>query len=160
MYERTPTAALSSVWFLSIEFVGNKKANMIINRRQFLLLTAGLATGCQVVTQVGTAARAARQVNAGPIENYFNEGVYTNYRNLGFFVIRQGDKLFALSSVCTHRKCKLSAETDRSFYCKCHGSTFDPAGHVTHGPAKLDLPTLPAYTNRQGELVVTAFPAV
>ncbi len=28
---------------------------------------------------------------------------------------------------------------DRSFYCKCHGSTFDAEGRVTHGPAKRDL---------------------
>lgn len=131
---------------------------MKLNRRQFLLLTAGLAAG-------GLAARGApatimagatptRTVNAGPASNYAADGVYSKYRDQGFFVIRRGDKLFALSAICTHRKCKLDAEPDRSFYCKCHGSTFDPAGHVTEGPAKRDLPVLTSYTDEQGNLHV------
>jgi Rieske Fe-S protein len=128
---------------------------MIINRRQFLLLTAGLAAGCQAVNDGGNSvAREERTVNAGPASSYVKDGVYSDYRDLGFFVIRRGDKLFALSAICTHRKCKLSAEADRSFSCKCHGSTFDSAGHVTKGPARRDLPTLPAYTNEQGQLQV------
>ena len=147
--------AWSSVWCLSIETRGNILSNMIINRRQFLLLTAGLAAGCQAVNEGGNpVAREERTVNAGPAVNYVKDGVYSNYRDLGFFVIRQGDKLFALSAVCTHRKCRLFAEADRSFYCKCHGSTFDPTGHVTKGPARRDLPVLPACTNEQGQLLV------
>jgi Rieske Fe-S protein len=129
---------------------------MIINRRQFLLLTAGLATGCQAVNDSGnSSARIAQLVNAGPIANYPTDGVYGNFRDFGFFIVRQGGKLLALSAICTHRKCKLTAEPDRSFYCKCHGSTFDPAGHVTQGPARLDLPILPTATNDQGQLIVT-----
>ncbi len=59
-----------------------------------------------------------------------------NYRDFGFFVIRRGDQLLALSAICTHRKCKLYAEPDSSFYCKCHGSTFDPCRPVCcKGPA-------------------------
>ena len=129
---------------------------MKLNRREFLLLTAGLAAGCQSVNYVGTsAARAPRIINAGPASNYATDGVYSNFRDLGFFVIRQGDHLSALSAICTHRKCKLDAQRDHSFSCPCHGSTFDNAGHVTEGPAKRDLPTLPSYTNEQGQLMVT-----
>ena len=129
---------------------------MIINRRQFLLLTAGLAAGCKSANDGGgPAAGAERTVNAGPAGNYAADGVYTNYRDEGFFVIRRGDKLFALSAICTHRKCKLTAEPDRSFYCKCHGSTFDAAGHVTEGPARRDLPVYSITTGEQGQLLVT-----
>jgi Rieske Fe-S protein len=150
------TAALSPAWYLSIETVVNTIcAGMMISRRQFLLLTAGLAAGCQAVNDGGTpAARVQRIINAGAASNYATDGVYSNFRDLGVFVIRRGDQLFALSAICTHRKCKLAAEPDRSFYCKCHGSTFDPAGHVTVGPAKRDLPTLPSYTNEQGQFIV------
>ncbi|HEY5346466.1 MAG TPA: Rieske (2Fe-2S) protein [Verrucomicrobiae bacterium] len=125
---------------------------MKLNRRQFLLLTAGLAAGCQTAKDVGGSART---VNAGSIGNYANDGVYNNFRDEGFFLIRRAGKLFALSAICTHRKCKLIAEPDRSFYCKCHGSTFDPNGHVTEGPARLDLPVLPSFTNEHGQLIVT-----
>jgi len=50
--------------------------------------------------------------------------------------------LFALSSICTHRNCLLTAEPDHSFFCNCHGSTFDENGKVTEGPAKRNLPVL------------------
>jgi Rieske Fe-S protein len=126
---------------------------MVINRRQFLILTAGFAAGCK--TGGDFAANGERIVNAGPVGNYAADGVYNYFRDQGFFVIRNGDRLFALSAICTHRKCKLTAGPDRSFYCKCHGSTFDPAGHVTEGPATRDLPVLPAFANQQGQLIVT-----
>ena len=130
---------------------------MILNRRQFLLLTAGLAAGCKAVNDGGgsTATNVERIINAGPAGNYAIDGVYNNFRDEGFFVIRQNGKLFALSAICTHRNCKLTAEPDRSFYCKCHGSIFDPAGHVTEGPARRDLPVFPITTNGNGQLLVT-----
>jgi Rieske Fe-S protein len=81
--------------------------------------------------------------------------VYGHFRDQGFFVIRKGEQLFALSSICTHRTCKLDAESDRSFFCACHGSTFDPSGKVTEGPARRDLPTLTSVTNENGQLLVT-----
>jgi Rieske Fe-S protein len=127
---------------------------MNLTRREFLLLTAGMAAGCKAVDGNSIASQE-RTVNAGPAGNYSADGVYSHFRDQGFFIIRRGEKLSALSAICTHRKCKLSAEPDRSFYCKCHGSTFDPAGHVTEGPARLDLPSLPAFTNEQGQLIVT-----
>ncbi|MGD0616009.1 MAG: Rieske (2Fe-2S) protein, partial [Verrucomicrobiota bacterium] len=81
--------------------------------------------------------------------------VYDRYLDRGFFIVRSGDKVFALSSSCTHRKCRLSAEPDHSFYCKCHGSTFDPSGKVTKGPARRNLPLLHSMTDGQGRLLVT-----
>lgn len=128
---------------------------MKINRREFLLLTAGLVAGCKVVDDgVTPAASAERIINAGAVSNYATDGVYKNFRDQGFFVIRQGETLFALSAICTHRKCKLTAEPNRSFSCPCHGSTFDMNGKVTRAPAKRDLPMLPTYANEQGQLVV------
>ena len=102
-----------------------------------------------------TIARGERVVNAGPVRNYVSDGVYDHFRDQGFFVIRKGEQLFALSSYCTHRKCKLDVELNRSFYCPCHGSTFDPGGKVTERPARRDLPTLPSATNENGQLLVT-----
>ena len=142
------TGASSQAWCSSIE-------TMIINRRQFLLLTAGLAAGCKTVNESASAAvKAEHTVNAGSASNYAADGVYNNFRDQGFFIIRQDGKLFALSAVCTHRKCKLTAEPDRSFYCKCHGSTFAPDGHVTQGPARRDLPVFSVVTDETGQLLV------
>jgi Rieske Fe-S protein len=137
------TTALSRASFSSIEL------RVKLNRRQFLLLTTGLVAGCKTAGDVG----GERTVNAGSASHFTKDGVY-NFRDEGFFLIRQGGKLFALSAICTHRQCKLNAEADRTFYCKCHGSTFDANGHVTEGPARRDLPVLPVSANAQGELLV------
>ncbi|HUJ71975.1 MAG TPA: Rieske (2Fe-2S) protein [Verrucomicrobiae bacterium] len=128
-----------------------------MNRRQFLILTAAaVVSGCQSMGGgSSTAAHGRRVINAGPIRNYAADGLYDRFRDQGFFVVRKGDELFALSSYCTHRRCKLSGECDRSFYCPCHGSTFNPNGKVTGGPATRDLPALPSFTNEDAQLLVT-----
>lgn len=128
-----------------------------MNRRQFLVLTATVVVGagCNTVENGGgSTGGKERVISAGPAGDYAADGVYNRFRDEGFFVVRKGEKLFALSAVCTHRKCKLIAEPDRSFYCKCHGSTFDPAGHVTEGPARRDLPVLPTFVDEHGQLLV------
>jgi len=128
-----------------------------INRREFLILTTAMAAGgCQVPPDTGRPpnARKERVVNAGPVSAYASDGVYDRFRDQGFFVIRRGEKLFALSAICTHRKCKLDAQPDQSFYCPCHGSTFTPEGKVTEGPARRDLPVLSTLTGEDGQLLV------
>ena len=118
-----------------------------------MLLTAGLFAGCQTVDVAGHAG-VGKTINAGPVGDFAADGVYRQFRTEGFFVIRRAGKLFALSAICTHRKCKLDVAADGSFECPCHGSTFDAAGHVTTGPARLDLPMLPVFPNEQGQLLV------
>jgi Rieske Fe-S protein len=130
-----------------------------MNRRQFLLLAATAAataaTGCGTAENSGISTpRPDREINAGPAAGYAADGVHDRFRNLGFFVVRRGDSLIVLSSFCTHRKCRLEAESDRSFYCPCHGSTFNPAGHVLTGPAQRDLPVLPSSVDENGHLLV------
>ncbi|MBV8416968.1 MAG: Rieske (2Fe-2S) protein [Verrucomicrobia bacterium] len=126
-----------------------------LNRRQFLMLAAAAVASPQAVHGRGpTDAHAQRVIDVGPITNYNADGLYDAYRDLGFFVVRKGEKLIALSSFCTHRRCKLATARDRSFYCNCHGSTFDPNGKVTAGPANRDLPKLPTVTDDRGHLLV------
>lgn len=130
---------------------------MKINRREFLVLASALAAGCQAPRDGGGSATSGKQrvVNAGAVADYAADGVYARFRNQGFFIVRRGEQLLVLSSNCTHRRCKLTAETDKSFYCPCHGSTFDPVGKVTEGPARRDLPTFPSSISETGELLVT-----
>jgi Rieske Fe-S protein len=112
-----------------------------IDRRRFILLAAAAASAVAASPRsVYTKSTGEQLVDAGPLGEYAADGVYQGFRDVGFFLIRKGDKLVALSSNCTHRKCRLNAEKDHSFYCKCHGSTFDPNGKVTEGPATRNLP--------------------
>ena len=119
-------------------------------------MSAAFAAGC-ASTPGGTDLSSNGQehtVNVGPSSQYLKDAVYTRYRDVGFFIVRQGGRLFALSAICTHRKCKLDAEADKTFYCPCHDSTFNPDGHVTGGPARRDLPVYEISTNEKGELLV------
>ena len=130
---------------------------MKINRREFLILAAAFAAGCNSMENAGAPAfTRERLVNAGPVGDYATDGVYAAFRSQGFFIIRQDGRLFALSSICTHRRCLVDVEPDHSFLCPCHGSTFNPAGQVTHGPANRNLPMLATFINEQGELLVKA----
>ena len=122
-----------------------------MDRREFLLLAAAAVAAPKAAA--GSLA-AERLIDAGPLSDYASDGVYDRFRDEGFFVIRNGAKLIALSAYCTHRKCKLRAESDHSFYCTCHGSTFDPNGKVTEGPAKRDLTALPTIASPRGHLLV------
>jgi cytochrome b6-f complex iron-sulfur subunit len=129
---------------------------MYLDRRTFLILGATFTAGC-VATPGGTAMSsggANRVVNAGPADQYLTDGVYTRFRNHGFFIVRRGANLFALSAICTHRKCTLDAEPDKTFYCPCHDSTFDPDGKVTQGPARRNLPVYAVSTDENGNLLV------
>ena len=128
---------------------------MRINRRTFLVWSAAFAAGCAAPGGANfSLAGKEHLVNAGPANQYLADGVYMRYRDLGFFIVRRGTNLYALSAICTHRRCKLDTEKDRTFYCPCHGSTFDAAGKVTEGPANRDLPTFEISTNEKGELLV------
>lgn len=128
-----------------------EETSLGMNRRHFLILAAACAT----VTNPNSAhsGNVEQVIDAGPLSNYASDGLYDGYRDLGFFVIRKAGKLTALSSYCTHEKCKLKAERDHSFYCRCHGSTFDPGGKVTQGPATRNLPAL-ATISEKGHLLV------
>lgn len=135
-----------------------------VNRREFVILTCSAAatvcTGCSSQPPENSpVVLHPASIDAGPVENFAADGVYDHFGRQGFFIIRRGKELFALSSICTHRKCKLRAEPDHSFYCKCHGSTFDPLGHVTEGPAKRDLTMLPTTVDESGHLIVRAIAA-
>jgi Rieske Fe-S protein len=126
-----------------------------MNRRRFLALattaTVCTAVGCPLIADPGSAGGV---LDVGPVSSYGHDGVYDAYRSLGCFIVRRGGELFALSSICTHRHVQLKAEPDQSFYCRRHGSTFDPNGHVTKGPAKQDLPRLATSVNAAGHLLV------
>jgi len=128
---------------------------MPLNRRQFLISSAALVAGCAAPRETSHASGAGeRLISIGPAAQYLNDGVYTNHRNQGFFLVRHGAVLFAVSSICTHRRCKLEAEPNKTFYCPCHGSTFDGSGKVLTGPARRDLPIFELSHDEQGNFLV------
>jgi Rieske Fe-S protein len=54
-------------------------------------------------------------------------------------------RVFECSAVCPHLKCIVAWNAaEGTWDCPCHGSRFDPRGHVLHGPANADLEPLRA----------------
>jgi Rieske Fe-S protein len=129
---------------------------MNLNRREFIILTAVVAAGCanQPVHFETTS------IDAGPASDYAADGVYDKFRTDGFFVIRRGGQLIALSSICTHMGCKVKEQPDKSYVCPCHGSEYDATGKVTGGPAIHNLAELPTSIDANGHLIIGALAKV
>ena len=142
---------------------------MSLARREFLIAASAIVAGCD--RESGTplppntppttapaptvGGRAGGQVvDAGAVSGFVEDRVYDEFREQGVFVIRRDKKVFALSSICTHKGCKVRAQEDGSFLCRCHRSTFDRDGRVVKGPATRDLPRLPVATDEREHLLV------
>lgn len=116
-----------------------------MNRRKFLIVAAAAVAGvCRSKIAHAKAFQSSADdvVDAGPLTQFAADGVFEQFREQGFFIIRRHKKLFVLSSVCTHKGCKVRAQPDQSYLCKCHKSRFSPDGVVLNGPAARNLPRL------------------
>jgi len=117
-----------------------------MNRRDFIILSASVATGCATCNMFAAdqpATNSVEPIDAGPLEMFKETRVYDSHRDRGFFLIHRNKQLYAISSICTHKRCKVRLQDDQSFLCKCHNSHFSAEGKVTQGPAILDLPRHP-----------------
>ena len=87
------------------------------------------------------------------------EGITDRWAAEGFFVVRRGDRVFAVSSTCTHKKVRLvvgnkGGNAGAGFKCPRHGSGFDAEGHATKAPARKPLPRYAVRLDDDGHLVV------
>ncbi|MGA2496642.1 MAG: Rieske (2Fe-2S) protein [Tepidisphaeraceae bacterium] len=128
---------------------------MNLTRRQTLavLATATLG-GCAGAGVPSSGNSALGPVDVGAIEAYPADGVYAGFRDRHeLFIVRAGNRIFAQSAICTHRRCALAA-AEAGFVCGCHGSTFTLQGKVTRGPAVQDLPRFAIEKDARGHLLV------
>jgi menaquinol-cytochrome c reductase iron-sulfur subunit len=58
------------------------------------------------------------------------------------WLVRHGDAVLALSTVCPHLGCAVDALPGGSFGCPCHTSAFAPDGKKTGGPSPRDMDIL------------------
>ena len=132
---------------------------MEITRRELIVVAGATIAACGCsnsgpAPSETVATRTSGPVDAGAASNFAAPGIYSQFSDqYGFFIIREGEQLYALSSICTHRECKLRV-VDNGFKCRCHGSTFTVDGHVTHGPARQDLPRWLLKRDDRNHLVV------
>ena len=68
-------------------------------------------------------------------------------------IVREGNKVAAISTTCTHLGC-IVAPSMTGFACPCHGSQFDVDGNVTGGPAPKPLAWFQVTLTPSGDLEV------
>ncbi len=71
------------------------------------------------------------------------------------WIVREGDRLYALLAVCTHLGCLTGYfPAEELFKCPCHGSNFSLQGDPLAGPAPVPLYHLALSVGKDGQIVV------
>lgn len=111
-------------------------------RKGFFFTTVGgvlLAFGGILVDVLLGAIRfsPSRWTEVAPLRALAGAGIVP-FPGKRIAIIRQDDRLAALSLECTHLGCLVNT-TGQGFFCPCHGSEFGPLGEVYSGPATRPL---------------------
>jgi nitrite reductase/ring-hydroxylating ferredoxin subunit len=141
-----------------------------MNRRNFLVTAATTAAVLSLpVLQEGNLAFAEKAgaatqpaggagVDVGPLKSFDKDGVTDTWAaktKAGLLIIRKDGKLYASSSICTHKGCVVQKRAE-DLYCKCHKSVFTFQGNATAGPAQRSgsLPRYAISVNADGHVMV------
>lgn len=123
---------------------------METNRRVFLTISAGAIA----FAACNSEALAAPTVDMGEVKDYDKPGIHDKYaRSNKLFIVREGDRLYAMSAMCTHRGCVVRKKDD-GLLCPCHGSTFEKNGKPTKEPAKAALFRYAISINSENRVIV------
>jgi Rieske Fe-S protein len=133
-----------------------------MNRREFVAAVAcaaclcGLGGGTELLADDAPTSNPST-LDVGPKSSYTTDGITTTWIKPPdqVAVVRQNGKIFAFTTICTHRRGALYKESDaESFKCPRHGATFDVDGTVTGGPAKRSLNRFAISADASGHLIV------
>jgi nitrite reductase/ring-hydroxylating ferredoxin subunit len=136
-----------------------------VNRRDFLTTVAAASAVAAFSLPVLQASAREKPkppttpIDVGTLADYGKDGVTDTWAKKAgsFFVVRKDGKLFAVSSICTHRFCPVAVKDDELF-CNCHKSHFSLDGEALSGPAT-NTGSLPHYAisvNDKGKIMVDA----
>ena len=134
------------------------------SRREFVVSTLGACALCSLASCTPKGAVGAESpepvlgpVDVGPLSSLTSKNrIRSDWASLGgFFLVREGNRVVAVSSTCTHRRVRLVASGDgRAFKCPRHGSVFQDDGRVTVGPATKPLPRFAIRVDERGHVLV------
>lgn len=122
-------------------------------RNGFLWLSGGLALG-GLFRFLDYESNPAPQTefDLGPADQ-FPVGSRTLLPDPPAVLLHTESGFSALSLVCTHLGCTVEVKGD-GFACPCHGSLFDAAGNVKHGPADKSLQKLQVEVTADHHVIV------
>jgi nitrite reductase/ring-hydroxylating ferredoxin subunit len=95
---------------------------------------------------------------AGPVDiglpaDFKNGEISGKFVRSGVIVVRNDDKIIAMTSRCTHKNSVLGVK-DNQIKCPSHSSSFSEQGTPTGGPAKAALFRFAIKLNDKGRLIV------
>jgi len=128
-----------------------------MNRRSFIVRATGAIS--LVVLQIrgtGQTTTPSRSlpVEIGPPADFAANSLTDRFaEHDGILVAHQGGRIYAMTSVCTHRRGSIEL-TDGRLQCTSHGSVFDSAGRRVAGPAKDPLMRYSISLDPRGKLIV------
>ena len=93
---------------------------------------------------------------AGMPDDYDPRSVSERFKDqYGVWIVRDEEKIYALSTVCTHLGCTPNwLGNDNKFKCPCHGSGFYKTGINFEGPAPRPLERFKIALADNGEIIV------
>jgi cytochrome b6-f complex iron-sulfur subunit len=93
---------------------------------------------------------------AGLPDEYEPRSVSERYKDqYGVWIVRDDEKIYALSTVCTHLGCTPNWMPGESkFKCPCHGSGFYSTGVNFEGPAPRPLERFKIALSDEGDIIV------
>jgi Rieske Fe-S protein len=115
-----------------------------LSRRSLLIKTSvgiGLCA-CSGITLAADNSAKSGLFDAGLLSD-FGQGCADTFAHNDphIFIVRQKDRLFVSSSICTHKRCMIE-RTGAGYSCDCHHSKYTPDGVPVHGPARKPLPRM------------------
>ena len=138
-----------------------------LNRREFVTAVAcaaclcGLGTNAELLADDSSTAAPSTApsstVDVGLKSDYGVDGITSTWATFPnrFAVVRSEGKIFASTTVCTHRGGTLRWHPELDCYvCPRHGANFDIDGNVTKGPAKMPLTRYAISVDANGHLIV------
>ena len=138
-----------------------------MDRRTFLkILVLGWAAFAAVVAGFGTMLvrylfpnvlfEPKQTFTAGFVSDYTVGEVSERFKKkYAVWIVRDSEKLYALSTVCTHLGCTPNwLPNDNKFKCPCHGSGYYKTGVNFEGPAPRPLERFKISLSPDGEIVV------
>lgn len=96
-------------------------------------------------------------VNIGAATKYTTGGIFDEYAKTGgFIVVSEKGKIYAVTSICPHKRGGLVKDPTAAGTIKCtkHDGKFNTAGIPISGPPKTSLARLGISKNAAGQLVV------
>jgi cytochrome b6-f complex iron-sulfur subunit len=128
----------------------------VVGWSAFAAIVAGYGTMVMRYLFPNVLFEPVQNLRAGFPDEYEPGTVSERFKDqYGVWIVRDDEKIYALSTVCTHLGCTPNwLANEAKFKCPCHGSGFYKTGINFEGPAPRPLERFKIGLTDEGEIVV------